>query len=310
MANTLEPQIGRDTPISRNAEGALWMLGSAACFTAMAVLLKFLVQKDYPETQMIFFRCAAGFAAILPFALSQGRAAWAVKRPGQVFLRCFWSTLGFFASFYAFAHLPVADAQAISFSRVLFVTIFAVWLLKERVAWRRWTAVGVGFGGVLLMFRPEGGAFSVAGAAGVVGALMFALAIVTVKDLTRDHSTLSLVMYSNAFTTLAGLPFAFLAWKSPTLPDFALLLAMGVAGVGAQSCYTRALASGDASLMGLVDYARLPLAIAAGFFVFHETPNFMMLMGAGIIIASTLYITWRESKLQRPLNAPDKAPLP
>jgi drug/metabolite transporter (DMT)-like permease len=286
------------------------MLASALCFTAMAILLKLLNQAHYPESQMVFFRCAAGIAAIAPFVVRSGVAALAVKRPWTVFRRCFFSTLGFFASFYAFAHLPLADAQAISFSRVLFITVLAVWILNERVGWRRWTAVGVGFIGVLIMLRPTGATPpSLATLAALASAFLFGVTIVTVKDLTRDHSSLTLVAWTNIFTTFVGLPFAFLAWVQPGALDLLLFLAMGFAGVGAQSCYVRALANADASLMGLIDYVRLPLAIFFGWLIFAERPDLMMLAGALIIIGSTLYITWRESRATLPISA-DKETLP
>jgi drug/metabolite transporter (DMT)-like permease len=284
-----------------NAVGALWMLISAACFTAMAACLKLLADQGYSESQMVFARCAAGFAAILPFALRMGSGAWTVARPRPLFFRCFYSTLGFFAGFYAFAHMPLADAQAITFSRVLFIVVFAAWILKEQVQWRRWTAVGVGFAGVLMMLRPEGAAFGWPAIAAVISALFFALAIITVKDLTRDHSTLTLVLYTNAFTTAFGLPFVFAGdWIVPDLAGWCLLILLGLTGVGAQSCYVRALSTGEASMMGLIDYVRLPMAIAMGFFLFQEVPDVLGLAGAAVIIGSTLYITWRESRLKPP----------
>jgi drug/metabolite transporter (DMT)-like permease len=283
--------------LSGNAVGALWMLASAACFTAMAACLKLLAQADYPESQMVFFRCAAGFAAILPFFLRAPRSAWALKRPGKVFLRCALSTAGFFAGFYSFANMPLADAQAISFSRVLFITVFAVWLLKETVGPLRWAAVAVGFVGVLLMVQPHGQtAFGAAALAGLASAVLFGLTIVTVKDLTADHSTTSLVFYTNAFTTVAGLPFAFMAWKAPDANALLLFLLMGFTGVAAQSCYVRALSTGEASLLGAIDYVRLPLAIAAGYVLFAETPDPVVLAGAAVIIVSTLFITLREAR--------------
>ncbi len=286
-------------PLSPNAAGAVWMLVSAACFTAMAACLKLLADMDYSESQMVFARCAAGFAAILPFALRAGQGAWAVARPRPLFFRCLYSTLGFFAGFYAFAHMPLADAQAITFSRVLFIVVFAAWILKERVQWRRWTAVGMGFAGVLMMLRPDGAGFGLAAMAALVSALFFALAIITVKDLTRDHSTLTLVLYTNAFTTVFGLPFVFFGdWIVPDAQGWFLLVALGLSGVGAQSCYVRALSTGEASLMGLIDYVRLPMAIAMGYALFREIPDMLGLLGAVVIIVSTLYITWRESRLE------------
>lgn len=288
--------------LSGNAVGALWMLASAGCFTAMATCLKLLAARGYPEPQMVFFRCAAGFLVLLPFVLRGSREVLRIRRPVPVVVRCVLSTAGFFAGFYSFAHLPLADAQAISFSRVLFVTVFAVLLLKEQVGPRRWVAVGVGFVGVLLMVQPHGHTgLSFAALMQLLSALLFGLTIVTVKDLTRDHSTIALVFYTNAFTTLAGLPFAFLDWKAPDALGLALLVGLGFAGVGAQSCYVRALSTGEASLLGLVDYVRLPLALLTGFVLFHETPQMLVLVGAAVVIASTVYITLRESRLAKPV---------
>lgn len=308
-APTVPPPVSLLVPLSPNARGALWMLASACCFTAMAILLKLLNQAHYPESQMIFFRCAAGIVAIVPFVARAGVGALKVNRPWVVFRRCLFSTLGFFASFYAFAHLPLADAQAISFSRVLFITVLAVWLLNEQVGMRRWAAVGIGFVGVLIMLRPTGDTPpNIATLAALASAFLFGVTIVTVKDLTRDHSSLTLVAYTNIFTTVVGLPFAFLAWIQPNFTDLLLFLGMGFAGVGAQSCYVRALSSADASLMGLIDYVRLPLAIFFGWLIFNERPDHLMLLGAAIIIGSTVYITWREARAKTVISPDTSTP--
>jgi putative aminopeptidase FrvX/uncharacterized membrane protein len=118
--------------------------------------------KHYPESQMVFARCAAGLVAIAPFVLTAGRGTLKISRPWPVLVRCAFSTIGFFAGFYAFAHLPLAQAQAISFSRVLFIVILAAWFLREKIAWRRWTAVAVGFIGVIVMARPTSASFDLA----------------------------------------------------------------------------------------------------------------------------------------------------
>ena len=283
--------------LTPNARGALWMLASAVSFTGMAVCLKLLATRGFPESQMVFARCAAGFLALAPFLLTASRASLRIARPGPLLIRCTFSTIGFFAGFYAFAHLPLAQAQAISFSRVLFIVVLAVWMLKERVAWRRWTAVAVGFIGVLVMVRPTSASLDLAALMAVASAFFFAVAIVTVKDLTRDHSTFALVLYTNAFTTIAGLPFAFMGWTTPSLGEAALLALLGFTGVAAQSCYVRALSYGEASVVGLVDYVRLPLAAIAGFALFAEAPDFATVAGAAIIIGATAYITWRESRV-------------
>jgi drug/metabolite transporter (DMT)-like permease len=280
-----------------NVTGALWMLGSAAGFAVMSVLVK-LLGPDVGLGTLIFWRCAAGVAASIPFALAAGRGGLKITRPMPMLLRSTWSTLGFFLGFHALIELPLADSQALSFSRPLFITILAVIVLQETVAWRRWTAIGVGFIGIVLMAKP-GAALEWATFSALASAFCFACAIITVKDLTRDHSPIALVFWTNLFTALAGLPFLFL---DPTIPEpmtLALLLAMGVGGVIAQGCYVRALAVGEASLVGLVDYVRLPLAIVAGLVFFNAMPDALAMLGAVIVIASTAYITLREAKVKR-----------
>jgi drug/metabolite transporter (DMT)-like permease len=287
-------------PLSPNALGALWMLGSGVGFTVMAVCIKALAAKGYSESLMIFFRCAAGLVAMAPFLVMSGRQAWAVKRPGTVLLRSVYGTVGFFAGFYALSHLPLAEAQALSFSRTLFMVVLAIWLLKEKVAWRRWLAVGAGFAGIVIMTRPWAVALDLGATLAILSAFAFALAIITVKDLTRDHSTITLVLYANVITTIAGLPFAFFGWTTPTLPDLGLLMLLGASGIAAQGCYVRALSTGEASLMGIVDYVRLPMAALAGFLVFAEIPDRWAVIGAAVVIGATLYITLREIQLGKP----------
>ena len=268
------------------------MVGSALGFLVMAVLAKGLSDQT-SVAMLIFWRSLAGVAVTLPFAIFAGSRVWKTPRPGKLFLRSSYGTIGFFTGFYALVHLPLADSQAFSFSRTLFITILAVFILKEKVAWRRWSAVAIGFLGILMMTKP-GASMNIASLAAIVSALAFAFALVTVKDLTADHSPLTLVIYGNIFTTLAGLPFLILDPTLPELPTIGLLLAMGVAGVIAQSCYVRALSTGDASLMGLIDYIRLPLVALAGFWVFDEIPDKVAMLGAAIVIASTIYITLRD----------------
>ena len=277
------------------------MVGSALSFVVMSGLARYLGSHT-SVAMMIFWRSMAGVLMTLPFVVGKNIGAWKVKRWDKVVLRSFYGTIGFFASFYAYAHLPLAHAQALSFSRALFITILAVVLLKEKVAWRRWSAIVVGFIGVILMTGagPQKLAnFDLASLAAIAAAFAFALSIITVKDLTSDHSPLTLVLYANILTTIAGIPFLLADFHMPPQSSLLPLALMGVTGVIAQACYVQALSVGEASLMGLMDYLRLPLAVIVGFVAFAEIPNGNSLLGAFIVIASTIYITFREAQLER-----------
>lgn len=292
-----------------NIQGALWMIGSALSFVCMTAVARYLGDKT-SVAMMIFWRSIAGVIMTLPFILGKNASHLKAKRPIKIIHRSVFTTAGFFGSFYAFANLPMAQAQALSFSRTLFITILAVIILHEKVAWRRWTAVAIGFAGVILMTKPDfnGGSFiNFASLAAVGAAACFAFSIVTAKDLTKDHSPMTLVLYSNLFTTFCGLPFLLMDFHFPSLSTLLPLAGLGFFGVMAQNCYVRALSVGEASLMGLMDYIRLPLSAAMGYIIFMEKPDINTILGAIIVIGSTLYITFRELKLgtQKPDIAGD-----
>jgi drug/metabolite transporter (DMT)-like permease len=277
----------------------LWMLASALCFTVMASCIKWLSLRDYAESQMVFFRCAAGVALLTPMILRAGPSAWATPRPWVMARRCVGSAIGVLLAFYAFGNMPLASAQSLSFARSLFVVLLAMLLLGEKVGKWRQGAIIVGFVGVLVMVRPTDMQFDLAAMAALASALLMAYSIVTIKDLSRDHSTLSLVLWMNAATTLLGLPLALLAWRTPGLIDSSVFALLAMAGVLAQTFFTRGLAAGDASLMTLMDYVRLPLAALAGFVVFSEAPDIWTWLGAAIVIGSTIFITVREIYLEK-----------
>jgi drug/metabolite transporter (DMT)-like permease len=202
-------------------------------------------------------------------------------------------------AFYAFAHMPLATAQSLSFARSLFVVLLAMLILRENVGRWRQGALVVGFAGILVMLRPTEMQFNAPAFASLASACLLAYTIVTVKDLSRDHTTLALVLWMNLATSLIGLPLALLAWRSPGWADAAIFTVLAVSGVFAQTCFTRGLAAGEASLMALMDYTRLPLAALSGLIVFHEVLDLWAVLGAAIVIGSTIFITLREAMLEK-----------
>jgi drug/metabolite transporter (DMT)-like permease len=287
------------TPLSGNMRGVLWMLLSAVCFTVMTTCIKLLAQQDYSESQMLFFRTAAGVILLAPAMIKGGWSVWATSRPWVMARRCIGSAIGVLLAFYAFGNMPLASAQSLSFARSLFVVVLAMLLLRENVGPWRQGALIVGFIGVLVMVQPTEMELSLPALAILTSALLMAYTVVTVKDMTRDHSTITLVIWMNAATTVLALPFAFLAWRTPTLMDAGIFALLSVSGVIAQTSFTRGLASGEASLMTMMDYVRLPLAALAGLIVFHEMLKPWEIAGAAIVIGSTIFITLREAQLEK-----------
>ncbi len=280
----------------RNVRGALWMLASALTFTAMTILIKYLGE-DYPASLQTFYRSAATFVVLLPAIVRDPRGAFRTTRPGILLFRSAVGTASTIFAFYAYQKMPLADANALSFTRALWLVPLAVFVLGEKVGPRRIGATVVGFGGVLLMLQPgESSGMTLPALAALASSLMFAMTITGMKVMTRDHSTTTLLVWAGVLGLVMSLPPALFVWRWPTTVDFLLLAAMGVLGAITQACYIKGMSIGDAAAMAPVDYTRLVFAIILGYILFRDVPNGVTMLGAAVVIASTLYITFREVK--------------
>jgi drug/metabolite transporter (DMT)-like permease len=283
--------------LHRNSRGTLWMLASAASFTLMTMLIKFLGE-DYPAPLQTFYRNAASLVVMLPLVARNPRQAFRTTRPGLLLFRATAGTVGMILGFYAYQKMPLADANALSFTRTLWLVPLAAFVLKEPVGPRRIAATLVGFLGALLMLQPStASGFGLPAAAALSSALLIALTVTGMKVMTRDHTTLALMAWSSVLGFVLTIPGALITWRTPTLPDLGLLSALGILGLVNQACYIKGMSEGDAMVMAPIDYTRLVFAIILGYALFREVPDRVTMAGAGIIIVSTLYISWREAQL-------------
>jgi drug/metabolite transporter (DMT)-like permease len=289
---------GRLTP---NVQGALWMVASALGFTVMTTLIKYLGD-DYSAALQAFYRQVAGLLVLAPVIIQRRSAAFATTRPGILIFRASAGTLGMILSFSAFQKMPLADANALSFTRTLWMVPLAMFVLREHVGLMRTGAAVVGFLGVMVMLRPGvGGEFAVGwpALAMLAASLLFALTVTGMKVMTRDHSPMVLLVWSAVLGVVFAAPPAMFVWRWPEPADLALLCAMGVVGTITQGCYIKGMSIGDAAAMAPIDYIRLVFTAAAGFLLFAEVPTVWTIAGAALVVASTLFITWREHKLAK-----------
>ncbi len=288
--------------LTPNLRGAFWMLASAVGFTAMTTLIKFLGD-DYPAALQTFYRQLAGVIVLLPLIARDWRGAFRTTRPGIIIFRSSAGVLALILGFYAYQKLPLADANALSFTRTLWLVPLAAFVLREPIGPLRIGAALVGFLGVLIMLRPgAGGVEAWLGwpqAAALASSLLFALTITGMKVMTRDHSPFVLLVYAAVLGLVFAIPPALFVWRWPTLPDLGLLTAMGVIGTLTQGAYIKGMQSGEAAVMAPIDYTRLVFAVGAGFLLFHEIPKPATVLGAVIVVASTLFISWREYRQAR-----------
>jgi drug/metabolite transporter (DMT)-like permease len=293
--------------LPRNARGALWMLASAVTFTVMTMLIKYLGDEYAPALQT-FYRQAFGLLVMLPIVIGNPRAAFRTTRPGIVLFRSLAGTVGMMLGFYAYHKLPLAEANALSFTRTLWLVPLAAFVLKERVGPRRIAATLVGFTGALLMLKPVAhGELGLPAAAALLSALLVAATVTGMKIMTRDHTTTTLMAWSATLGFILAIPPALFVWRWPSVIDLMLLAAMGVLGTITQACYIRGMSEGDAAVMAPVDYTRLVFAVLLGYALFGDVPDALTMTGAAVIIASTIYITLRESRLGVPKTVPERA---
>jgi drug/metabolite transporter (DMT)-like permease len=285
--------------LSANVRGALWMLASAITFTLMTSLIKFLGE-DYSPALQTFYRQAAGLIVLVPIILRDPAGAFRTTRPGILLYRALAGTLGLVLAFWAYQKLPLAEANALAFTRTLWIVPLAIFVLRERIGRWRLGATIIGFGGVLVMLQPSiANAVGWPAAAALASAALFATTVIGVKMMTRDHSVAVLMVWSAVLGFVLAIPLALMEWRWPTPLDLALLAAMGVLGLVNQACYIKGMSLGDAAAMAPIDYTRLVFAILFGFVLFQEVPNWITMLGALIVIGSTLVITLRELRFKQ-----------
>ncbi len=282
---------------------------SALLFAAMSALVRKL-SNVAPVGQMVFFRSAFATLPVVVIYAWRRELASAVytRRPLGQLGRGLLSVFGMFTNFSALTRLPLADATAISFASPLFTVALAAVILKERVRVYRWSAVLVGFAGVIVMLIPhfDVGHYAAAGAAATaaIGSL-FALSsavcnagtVIQTRRLVQSETTPSIVFYFSVVCAIAGaltLPFA---WHTPSGSELAALIALGVLGGVAHIFLTESYRFAAASVVAPFDYSSMLWALMLGYWVFGELPSALVYLGGAIVAGAGLFVIWRERAL-------------
>ncbi|MCW5773306.1 MAG: DMT family transporter [Rhodospirillaceae bacterium] len=292
--------------LSPNGRGAVYILTGSLFFAMQAAGLKEVTQR-LDVLQVVFLRSALLALFILPAAMARGGIATA--RPMAHLGRGVLGLAGFLCMVFAIANAPLADVTALTFTKQLFMVPLAIVLLGEIVGWRRWTAVAVGFAGVLVMVRPGGAPFDLALAAALANGLLTAFIAIVLKQLARTERPETMVFYFGFFSALLMAAPAAFVWTWPSAADWAVLVVAALLGTIGQSCTVRGWAIGEASAMAPMGYVYLIHVALLGYFVFGELPTLWTVLGSIIIIAATLYIALHEARgARRPARRPSSAP--
>lgn len=285
-----------------NAQGAIWVLLSGVTFVTMTTLVKHL-SGDYPSHVQNFYRQTGSLIVAIPFMLRSPGQVLFVPRSTMpaLFLRSLLATVGMILLLYTYEAMPMAEANALSFTRPLWVVLLAAIFLREVIGPSRIAAVLMGFVGVVIIMRPWGTGVEIGWPhlAALISALCLAGTITGVKSLTRNLSASSILVWSSIIGELLSLPFALADWRWPSPGDLIPLFLIGLLSAANQVLFIKGMAVGEAAVLAPIDYARLVLSVIAGLLVFGEWPDAFTWVGAGVIVVSTLYITILEIRSKR-----------
>jgi drug/metabolite transporter (DMT)-like permease len=279
-------------------QAALLMIVGAACVAVQNGLIR-AVSTDIQTFEVVFFRNLFGLIAMLPLLGGVGLGMFRARRPGRLMLMSTGHVLGMVCYFLAIAYLPLAEVTALAFSKPLFATIGAALVLHEIVRARRWSAVALGFVGVLIVLQPGAQAISPYAALVLLSAVLGAATTLLIKRLTATETVPTIVWYQALFATVLALPLCLLHWRMPDAAGWLLLIAIGILGTLSWLTQTRAYFLIDASAAVPFEFLRLPFAALVAYLWFAEVPSVWTWLGGALIFGATVYITERETRLAR-----------
>jgi drug/metabolite transporter (DMT)-like permease len=283
-------------------------LVSVLLLSIMSTLIRAAGAK-FPVGEVVFFRSAFAILPVLAIYAARGQvmAVILTKRPFGHLGRGTMGIASMFLNFAALARLPLMDATAISFAAPLITVVLAALILNEHVRMYRWSAVSLGFVGVIVMLWPYldiGSWVQTASPARTIGAVCAMIAcftnagtVIQTRRLTDSETTASIVFYFSLICGLAGLATLPLGWAMPTGPELSMLVMIGILGGLSHILLTESYRYAPASVVAPFDYTAMIWAFLLGYAVFGELPSAFVFVGAAVVVASGLYVIWREHKL-------------
>jgi S-adenosylmethionine uptake transporter len=273
--------------------GILLMLAGDFMFALNDAMGKWLVA-SFSVGQVVLIRSIGAFIVLGPMIAKQGAGRlFRMERPGLQILRVVATTLDTALFYAAVVYLPLADVMSFYMAGPIYVAALSHFLLGEKVGWRRWAAILLGFCGVLIMLKPSSAAFSLSSSFALIGSIAFAFAIILNRRL-RGTSDTNLVTWQTIGTLVVGGVMTIGAWRTPSALDLGAMLLLGIVSCGAHLMITRALKLAPASTLAPLHYTLLLWAVVFGLVFFGDVPGPRILIGSGIVVLAGLFIFHRQ----------------
>jgi drug/metabolite transporter (DMT)-like permease len=293
----MDGSIARPRPLL----ALLFRLGTAGALATMAMLVKLAGMRGVHLAELVFWRQAITLVIVVALLTLMGKLHTVrTKRLGAQTRRAMTGIVSMFFVYGAVILLPLAEATAISFTTPFFAVMLAVVLFKEKIGIYRWSAVALGFAGVIVIVQPGNLAIDPLGlAVGLIAALFVAVISFQIQDLNKTEAPWAIVFWFAALTAPAmalALPFVIGPHDAAT---WGIIVAMAACGALGQILLTTSLRFGSAAVILLMDYTALLWASFYGYTIFDRAPPANLWLGAPLIIAAGLLIAWRERQLAR-----------
>jgi drug/metabolite transporter (DMT)-like permease len=285
--------VGQNRPMA----GIITRLAAMLSLAIMFAFVKLAGQQGVHVTESLFYRQLIAMPLIC-FLIWRSKAGWPAIKSDKHKLHILRSALGIFAmglNFWAMTLLPLADATTISFTVPIFATLFAALILREKVGIRRWSAILIGFIGVLVVIQPGGNLIPAFGATvALIGALVTASVTLVIRMLGRTETSIVTIFWFSVYTLPALAVCAYIYGGGHDAKTWGYLLGVGIFGALGQLTITQSLRFAPVSTIMPMDYSALLWATIIGIIIFGQWPGLSILIGAPIIIGSGLFIAWRE----------------
>ena len=287
-------QVRTRLPEDRNIRASLILLCGIILGSGMAVCIRFLGD-DFSPFQIVFIRSCVILSVLLPLMLRTGLSILKTDRPVMILVRAVSGFAGQVFGVLAIINLPLAEAQALGFSRAFMIALLGLIFLNEEITKLRWFAIVLGFMGVVVIAQPQTGLNGFALYA-LASAFCFSISTIMVKILVATHSRQTLMTHGALFQCLfASVPTLFV-FQTPQSGDLVWFILMGVIALCVQPINLLAYRIGDVSRLAPVDFTRLITATLLGFFIFQEVPSYIFWLGAVMIIGANLLVLRQKNE--------------
>ena len=280
--------------LSGNVQGSLIILLCSLLAATMGALIKDVGQR-IPVFEILFIRQICVILIISPVLMRTWRTVYNTDHLRFHVMRGCFAAVAMATGFTAVVHMQLAEVTAISFVRTLFTTLLAIIFLSESVGIRRWSVTVVGFIGVLIIVRPDTGELNIYALLALTSSLFVAAIMILLKKLSQLDQPSTIMTYQSTFITVIMAGPALYLWVPPTLVELIQILVIGGIMSIMQWMYIQAYKVAEAVAVAPMEYVRLLFATLIGIFWFSEVPTIWTILGASIIIVSTLYTAHRNA---------------